>query len=1669
MPKCIPFILFLLPVVYLSGQVSPLSYLLPGTVLEQSFNSLPATGSFSLSGKGPHNLVQLSSPTSGLQGWYILQVSGSQTNTSFSTGSGSATGSGIYSYGTSGNQNRALGSLASGTGVYAFGLFLKNETGLILNRIKMRFLVTQWRKGGSGNKNTWRFSYQNADSVKPATDTLIKESRFNLTSIHSSTGATTLNGFLPANQVWIEDSITNLYWLPGEELILQWSDFDEAGSDDAIAIDDFSFKAFQQANIPVIGNITTDSIGSRFAFLRAFINDQLSNTLVELQIDSAVNMLTAFTVQNIVPPAITGGSGNVLVSAIADHLLPAKKYYYRFVAKNQQGINYSSIQHFTTKVDLPVVQTDSLLQTGNNSCTIFGSVISAGGDTIQEKGICWSTDSFPTINHNSILVDNINTIFQTNIYQLPTGTKIFFRTYCKNAAGIAYGNTLSWFTPTTILSFKRNGSFVCNKDTIVYELQTREKTSGITIAHFQLLKDAGSDASIIQLRESHLSWQIVISTGNNGGNITPVFLPSKSYEPNVVNTPYTANTTMIDKTGPVIHTIHLENRSYRTGDTIYLRINSFPEKGILTMTAGNLLGYPLQQFSKITDSSWKTFCVIKNDGQEISAAEDISVTILLSDEAGNQNKQSSFQIIQNKDAIDVTRPLIDRIITPGKLKLKSGDSLLLQVQFSEAILIDSSNGVPVLSVTIGTRIRNPFLFRVANNNLFIFCYIIQPDEIDMDGIRIASSITLNNAIITDIAGNLLNNNIPNAGIFSELRVDAVAPVITSVITPVAKTYGIGDSLYFHVFVSEALVIPNTHQPPFLDITVDNTTYQITYLHDTHHPLSFYWVVPKEVSDKNGLSITNMMMNSAGITDSIGNKIEPVLKNIGSLSNVFIDGLPPVFKDSIVIAEVCTDNTLDLVEIIKLDFAEQGESLNWTILTPPTNGRIQGFPFNSKWTNGSQLLSNINYKSTHTGSGFDECIIQVSDGVNKASQKIKIQVNPRINDNIITTDQIICAGFSALPLESKQLKGGNGIYQFTWESNSGNSNNYQRAAGVYNNKMYHPLSLNNTTKFRRIVSSGTCTDTSNNIIIDVRTNGLWLGGQSNNWNTGANWCGGLIPDRQTDVFINHSNSKNIIQVNDSAFCKSLFIDTSHTLILNASFLFTGSLSGLKNIDAKNGTIISGGKEKQALFTDVFSNRSIARLIVAGSELELNDSLYLSDYFSVQKGIFNTHNRLLLEPRAMNYPNAAGVGIKGKISVRKNIMGRQKELLMYHPFKDDLSIQIPNDSIYTMVSSQIINKSAPLIEWQPMVVNNNTNWPAGKGIVLLKPGFAPFNKEPVLLSLNGAPITGDTTFEFPIGIDSNYLLTGNPYMAAVNSLHITRSEGIGNYYWVWDTSLAEHGAYRTKAFSANNTIRMFDGFIIKTIPNKPLFLSYSEQAKLISAIPDSLEAVIDNTHQLEIELIKDNTVLDKLLILDVDSARIKYDAADAEKIINPESNLYSLSADTIPLSVDARWITNRAFIPLGIDVKAIGQFILKFSRVWLKPGSDLELHDNYTGNKIKIDSNAYYPFNITRDAESIGRNRFVISSPQQPEPPDEVLQLQLYPVPAAHSLIVAVQAKQKAITTILIRNLQGQTLISRAIGEQQVFTREISVAGLLKGQYIAEVHVGKYVIAKTFIKL
>lgn len=222
---------------------NPVIYSAKKAIYQQNFNDLPTGGSFTLTGKGPHSFSPTPFSLSGLAGWEFMQKSGTATNAVFVIGAGTSTSAGVYSVGATGNSDRGLGMLAAGSGVYAFGILLTNQTGGSLNKISGSFSAEQWRKGGSGNRNTWLGKYATGLMNSIDQPNLITHTSMNFSSIQFTVGAGNLNGNSPENQTNIQFTITGIDWKNGEQLVLRWDDVDETGSDDLVAIDNFSLSA----------------------------------------------------------------------------------------------------------------------------------------------------------------------------------------------------------------------------------------------------------------------------------------------------------------------------------------------------------------------------------------------------------------------------------------------------------------------------------------------------------------------------------------------------------------------------------------------------------------------------------------------------------------------------------------------------------------------------------------------------------------------------------------------------------------------------------------------------------------------------------------------------------------------------------------------------------------------------------------------------------------------------------------------------------------------------------------------------------------------------------------------------------------------------------------------------------------------------------------------------------------------------------------------------------------------------------------------------------------------------------------------------------------------------------------------------------------------------------
>ncbi|MDX9749006.1 MAG: FISUMP domain-containing protein [Paludibacter sp.] len=97
---------------------------------------------------------------------------------------------------------------------------------------------------------------------------------------------------------------------------------------------------------------------------------------------------------------------------------------------------------------LASIETFPVSELNSNSAKSGGNSISDGGSSITDKGVCWSTSNNPTINDSKTSEGGATGKFISAIKGLTPNTTYFLRAYATNGVGTAYGEEISFLTPS---------------------------------------------------------------------------------------------------------------------------------------------------------------------------------------------------------------------------------------------------------------------------------------------------------------------------------------------------------------------------------------------------------------------------------------------------------------------------------------------------------------------------------------------------------------------------------------------------------------------------------------------------------------------------------------------------------------------------------------------------------------------------------------------------------------------------------------------------------------------------------------------------------------------------------------------------------------------------------------------------------------------------------------------------------------------------------------------------------------------------------------------------------------------------------------------------------------------------------------------------------------------
>jgi trimeric autotransporter adhesin len=199
--------------------------------VSQNFDDLATTNSASNT-----TAVTWSNNTT-LPGWY-------SNRPTYVASSGGANSAGLYSYGSlsTAKNDRALGSVASGSGAPVFGWRLKNTTGQSISSFTVTYDGEQWRQGGNTAAHSLTFDYVTGATLSVTSAATAAVPALDFTSpvvAASGTTVAVLDGNSASNRrAGITAVITLATALADQqEILLRWTDRNDDGNDHGLGID----------------------------------------------------------------------------------------------------------------------------------------------------------------------------------------------------------------------------------------------------------------------------------------------------------------------------------------------------------------------------------------------------------------------------------------------------------------------------------------------------------------------------------------------------------------------------------------------------------------------------------------------------------------------------------------------------------------------------------------------------------------------------------------------------------------------------------------------------------------------------------------------------------------------------------------------------------------------------------------------------------------------------------------------------------------------------------------------------------------------------------------------------------------------------------------------------------------------------------------------------------------------------------------------------------------------------------------------------------------------------------------------------------------------------------------------------------------------------------------
>ncbi len=598
---------------------------------------------------------------------------------------------------------------------------------------------------------------------------------------------------------------------------------------------------------------------------------------------------------------------------------------------------------------------------------------------------------------------------------------------------------------------------------------------------------------------------------------------------------------------------------------------------------------------------------------------------------------------------------------------------------------------------------------------------------------------------------------------------------------------------------------------------------------------------------------------------------------------------------------------------------------------------------------------------------------------------------------------------------------------------------------------------------------------------------------------------------------HARIDSLIKLNQSLMINSFTLSLGGTSSGN-EFIYGSSISSMKILSGAN---INIRMHPVNSFSKMLNNLTI----YTNSTISLGDTMYINGIINMESNTnLNTNGKLVLMSDAsstafINTLTTTSL-INGNVVVQRYIPGgnnKRKWRLLSSPvntngtaiqlnqFIDDIYVTGVggssqgfddcngcNPSIRTY--NEAISGGSSIGWTNPVSITDQLSTATGAAVFirgsrnLANPFLNWTVPDNVTIDFIGNINTGDITKNLSYTNTGNSLgdgfnLVGNPYPCAIDWMAAsgwTRTN-IQNYMWVYNANTGTYGVISTtgvKSGDASITRYLAPGqaFFVRST-SSGASITFSESVKTTST-PFNFFKGVSPLPVLKVSLDFNQIKHDELIfVFDSTSTTSGNDNNDAIKFMNDKINLYSITNDLMPLTIN--------YIPTPASVDTIRLAVWDFDTTnvqtgihqlhfdsldTLDPRMNIYLLDEYTSTLVNIRTQPQYGFEISTDAKSYGTNRFklifdITSGIQN----DVQFNFIVYPNPANDKLFTKINSStlSNQYFDLIIRNILGQEVVKLERKSVQEL-EEINIKEINPGMYTLSIIQGKRVYYKKFIK-